>query len=145
MLLKAETSLPRKSWRRVFLLLGMFFSAVCVSSLIPTPGSWSDVRSQWLGPALIAAVCIVFLVATAHTYSIHGPLTGFQAVLLSMFFGVVLIFIGRELYVSALFLREVRGHHALLDSGLSTIHRSQPPLALAVHSATEELYDTRRP
>ena len=113
----SEGAVPSQSWRRFFLLLGVFFVAYWLSSFIPTPGSWSDVRSQWLDAAVVAVLCVVFLVTTARTYWSRGPLTGFQATLLCLIFGVVLVFMARELFVSAMFLRDVRNSHRSLRTG----------------------------
>lgn len=107
-----KTTAPSHGWRRFFLLLGMFFIAFCLGGLTPTPRAWSDIRSQWLGAAAISVVCVGFLSATARAYWGRGSLTGLQAALLSIIFGSVLIFAARELFVSALFLREVRSRHA---------------------------------
>jgi hypothetical protein len=97
-----------QSWWRFFLLLGAFFVALCLGGLVPTPGSWSDVRSQWLGAAVVAAVCIAFLFVTAFSYWNRTTLTGLQATLLALMFGLVLVLMVRELYASAVFLRQVR-------------------------------------
>ena len=106
------------SWRRFFLLLGMFSAAFVVACVIPTPDSWSDVRSQWLPAAVVAAVCIVFVITSAITYWRGGPLTGLQASLLCLIFGVILVLMARELFVSAHFLRDVRSTHSLLRTGV---------------------------
>ena len=103
-----------RGWRRFFLLLGMFFVAFVVAGFIPTPGSWSDVRSQWLDAAVVAVICILFIITSAGTYWRGGPLTGLQASLLCLIFGAIFVFMARELFTSMLFLREVRSHHASL-------------------------------
>ena len=34
----------------------MFLGAWCLGGMVPTLGAWSEVRSQWLGAAIVAAV-----------------------------------------------------------------------------------------
>lgn len=132
--LTTNEAVPGRSWRRFFLLLGMFFVAFCLSSFIPTPGSWSDVRSQWLGAAVVAIICVAFLVATARTYWSRGPLTGVQATLLCFIFGVVLVFMARDLFMSAMFLREVRSSRRALHTGTpNAAHSVDAPIASLFH------------
>ncbi len=107
----------KRSWRRFFLLIGIFFVVSFIACQLPTPGEWSDIRSQWLPAALVAAICVVLIVVTAVTYWRGGPLCGLQASLLGLIFGLVLVFMLRELYVSALFLRVVRSSHTAVSSG----------------------------
>jgi Ca2+/H+ antiporter len=105
------------SWRHFFLLLVGFFVAFCLGGLVRTPGSWSDVRSQWLGAALVAVVCVAFLVVTGFSYWGRSTLTGFQATLLALIFGAVLVLMVRELYASAVFLRQVRSSQSYKQTG----------------------------
>ena len=106
-------NMPNHAWRRFFLMLGMFFVALVVACELPTPGSWSDVRSQWIPTAVSVAVSIAFIIASAVTYRRRGPLTGIQASLLCLIFGATLIFAATELLSSIAFLREVRSRHSL--------------------------------
>jgi hypothetical protein len=103
------------SWRRLSLLLGLFFTAFCLACLIPTPGAWSDVRPQWLGAAAATVICIIFLGTTARIYWRGGSLTGLQASLLCFIFGALLAFMMRELFISMLFLHEAKSLHACLS------------------------------
>ena len=89
---------------RFFFLIGMFFVAVCASGFVPTPGAMSDVRSQWLGYAVLVLVCVICLTVTVYTYFSGGPLAGIQALILTLVIGTVLVFAARELFDSALFL-----------------------------------------
>jgi thiamine transporter ThiT len=89
----------------------MFLVAFCLAGLIPTPGAWSDLRSQWLDAATAAVICIVFLIITARTFWKGGPLTGLQASLLCLIFGTILVLMVRELFTSMLFLQQVRNLH----------------------------------
>src|SRR5664280_2389103 len=100
-----------RSWRRFFLLLGMFLGAFCVADLLPM-GGWSDVRSKWLNAASDAAICIIFLIAAVRTYWKGGHLTGLQTSLLCLLFGSILIFAARQLYADMVFLGELRRRHA---------------------------------
>jgi len=104
---------PSHTWRRFFLMLGMFFVAFVVACELPTPDSWSDVRSQWMPAAVSVAVSIAFIVASTVTYWRRGPLTGIQASLLCVIFGAVLIFAATELLTYIAFLREVRSRHSV--------------------------------
>ena len=99
-------------WRRFRLLFGMFFVAFCVAGAVPTPGSWTDLRSQWLSPTLIAIVCLIFIITTAVTYWRGTLLTGFQASLLFSLFGILLAYMIRDVFVSIIFLRDVESSQA---------------------------------
>jgi len=98
------------SWRQFFAFLVTFFVAFSLGGLVPTPGSWSDVQSQWLDATVIGIICIAFLVATAFSYWVRSTLSDLQATLLTLIFGAVLVVVTRELYASAVFLRHVRGN-----------------------------------
>jgi hypothetical protein len=101
----------RSSWRRFFLLLGMWYAGVLVANLLPL-GGWSDVRSQWGNAALVTVICGVFFLLSAYLYWHGGFLSGLQASLLCLAFGSMLVFGGQELYTDMLFFRELRSRHA---------------------------------
>jgi hypothetical protein len=97
----------KDDWRSFFSLLIILFFAMMVSAQLPTPGSWSDGRSQWLPPAAIAITTVCLFVATFRIYRRPGVLSKIQSVILWLIFGVVLIAAIDSLYESWLFLREV--------------------------------------
>ena len=103
-------------WRRFFMLMGIFFVASGFAWLIPTPGSWSDIRSQWFGTAWVAVLCIVFIIVSVRSFRRSGSLTGVQATLLCLIFGLIFVFAARELFVSAQFLQEVRRNNSSLGA-----------------------------
>lgn len=98
---------PERAWRRFWLLLGMFFVASCFASLIPTPGSWSDTRSQWLSPAAMAFTALIFLFTAQWIYWRGGPLGRVQIWVLSVLFGAVLVLVVSSLWECIAFMRDV--------------------------------------
>ena len=100
-----------RSWRRFFLLLGMFLAALFFVDLLPM-GGWSDVRSKWLNAAADTAVCIIFFVAAVRAYYASGSLTGLQAILLCCVFGAVLVGATVGLVESIRFLQDLRNRHS---------------------------------
>lgn len=93
------------------LVLSVFFIAAFVSSLLPTPGSWSDVRSQWLPPAAIVLTTVCSLIWSIQIFRRAGFSMRFQAFILWLLFAVVLSAATYSLIESLTFLREVRGSH----------------------------------
>jgi hypothetical protein len=100
-----------RRWRQFFWLLLIFLSAAMVSSLLPTPNSWSDIRSQWLPSAAMALTAFCLFVATFWIYQRPGYVFKIQAVVLWFLFGAVLAAATYSLFESFTFLREVRGSH----------------------------------
>lgn len=136
------TTVPRSpGWRHFFRLLLMFFGAWCFGGMVPTPGAWSDGRPQWLGAAIMAAVCVGFIIGTGRTYRRGGLLTHLQAAILGLVFTVVLVGMTSELVLSAKFLREVRRSYSGSREGaakqiagpnaggLRQYHAPTPPVA----------------
>ena len=87
----------RNSWRRFWLLLGMFFVAFCVDGLISSRGAWSDGRSGWIPPLAIAFTSLAFLCAAQFIYWRGAPLTRVQVSLLSIIFGGVVAVVALSL------------------------------------------------
>ena len=98
-------------WRQFCWLLLLFLLASMVSSLLPTPDSWSDIRSQWLPSAAIALTTACLFIATFWIYQRPGFVFKIQAVILWLLFGAVLIGAIYSLFESFAFLREVRASH----------------------------------
>jgi lysylphosphatidylglycerol synthetase-like protein (DUF2156 family) len=94
-------------WRRFWLLLGAFFVASVFAGLIPTPGGWSDTRSQWAAPCAIALTAVIFLLTAQWEYRRRGLLSRLQVWILSALFTAVLILISFSLWESVAFLRSV--------------------------------------
>jgi hypothetical protein len=90
----------------------MFFVAFTFAGVIPTPGAWSDSRSEWLPAIAVMFSALIFLFATHLTYWRGGPLTRVQAWLLSIIFGAVFVMVMPSLYESILFMREVARHNS---------------------------------
>jgi hypothetical protein len=97
--------LQSPSWPRFFLLSLIFFAAFCIAGLIPTPGAWSDVRSQWLTPLLTALLCVAFLIVTAWSYWKTKSLSGLQAILMALLLGTLLLFVVHDLSTCIQFLK----------------------------------------
>jgi hypothetical protein len=98
----------KQKWRQFFSLLLIFIAAAIASSLLPTPGSWSDTRSQWLPPTAMALIASGLFVACFWIYCRPGLVFKIQAVMLWLLFGAVLVIALREVYESFTFLRDVR-------------------------------------
>lgn len=136
------TKVPRSpGWRHFFRLLVMFLGAWCLGGMVPTLGAWSEVRSQWLGAAIVAAVCVGSIIVTVCTYRRGGLLTRLQATILGLVFMFVLVGMVWKLVDSANFLREVgRSHSGSLNGtanqisgpnagGLGQYQAPTPPVA----------------
>ena len=104
-------SRDERRWRQFFWLLLVFLFAAVISSLLPTPNSWSDIRSQWLPSAALALTAFCLFVATFWIYQRPGFVFKVQAAILWLLFGVVLAATTYSLFESFTFLREVRGSH----------------------------------
>ena len=115
---------PRHSWRRFWLLLGAFFVVLYLASIVPTPGAWSDMRSQWAAPAAIAFVALLFLFATHWTYWHSKAITRLQVWILSLLFGAVLVVVVFALRECIVFSRGVPNHRAALDAGIAFCYLS---------------------
>jgi hypothetical protein len=109
----ASNSLPpaARGWRQFLLVLAVFFVTAFVSSLLPTPGSWSDVRSQWLPAAAIALTTLCSLIWSIQIFRRAGFSMRFQAFILWVLFAVVLCATIYSLFESFAFLGEVRKSH----------------------------------
>ena len=101
----------KQSWRQFMLLLLVFVVAMIVCGLLPTPGSWSDSRSQWLPPAVMGLTALSLFVASFWVYRRPGFIFKIQAVILWLLFGAVLIIAAYSVYESFTFLRDVRASH----------------------------------
>lgn len=97
-----------RPWMRFLLLLFLFFAGGLIASLLPTPGSWSDVRSQWLPLAVMTVINFCLLIAIFWIYRRAGPVFKVQAVILWLIIGSALIACLYGLYDSFAFLRQVR-------------------------------------
>jgi len=105
----ATTSSPpsgTRSWGQFLLVLSVFFIAAFVSSLLPTPGSWSDVRSQWLPAAAIVLTTLSSLFWSIQIFRRGGFAMRSQAVILWVLFAVVLSAAIYSVFESFMFLRE---------------------------------------
>jgi len=80
-----------------------------VASLLPTPGSWSDRRSQWVPGVVIAASMGCLFVATFRIYRKPGLVFKLQSVLLWLLCGGVFLAAIYSVYESFIFLREAHG------------------------------------
>jgi heme/copper-type cytochrome/quinol oxidase subunit 3 len=92
------------NWRRFWKVLGAFFLANVFGSLIPTPNSWSDVRSQWMPAVVLAISSLSFLVATLWLYR-KNKLSPVQAGILGFIFSGVFALAASGLYESFLFFQ----------------------------------------
>lgn len=99
-----------RRWRQFWFLLLVFFMGGMISSELPTPDSWSDGRSQWLPAAAIGIITFGLIVATFWIYQRPGIVFKIQAVILWLFFGIVMVACIVSLYEAFIFLREVRAH-----------------------------------
>ena len=97
-------------WRQFWFLLLAFFVGGMICSELPTPDSWSDGRSQWLPDVAIGIITLCFIVATFWIYRRLGIIFKLQAVILWLFFGIVMIACIVSLYEAFIFLKEVRTH-----------------------------------
>lgn len=97
--------------RQFIWVLAIFFIAVIASSLLPTPGSWSDVRSQWFPPAAMALTTLCSLIWSLQIYRRGGFAMRIQAFILWFVFAVVLVAAICSLVESFTFLQEVRRNH----------------------------------
>jgi hypothetical protein len=95
------------AWRRFWLLLGAFFVAFVLAGLLPTPGAWSDTRSQWVAPGAIALTAVMFLFIVQWDYRRRRLLSRSQVWILSALFAAVLVLISFSLWESVTFLRSV--------------------------------------
>lgn len=127
----SSPELRRQGWRQFFLVLGLFLGAFAFAREVPTPGSWSDVRSQRLPAALASSICVAFIVAVALTYSRGGPLSGFQTMVLCVIFGGIFAFMACELFSSVQFMRKIERTRESLRTAVpnlsaqhSAFHRS---------------------
>jgi F0F1-type ATP synthase membrane subunit a len=100
----------RRVWQPFLSYLVVFVFSATVCSLLPTPNSWSDVRSQWVPSAAIALLALCLIVASIWIYRRSGQVFKIQAIILWVVFGGVLIAAACDLYASIGFLKEVRGH-----------------------------------
>ena len=96
---------PQHAWRCFWLLLGEFLVALFLASIVPTPGAWSDTRSQWVAPAAAAIVALLFLFAAQWTYWHGRAINRLQVWILSLVFGAVLVAVAIELRDCILFLQ----------------------------------------
>ena len=85
-------------------LLAVFFLAFIASPFFRTPGSWSDVSSQWLPELLLAPISLAFCIATHWIYIRPGRAPKIQAATLWFLFGGVFIISVVGLIQSQLFL-----------------------------------------
>jgi hypothetical protein len=105
---ESKHSQDKRRWRQFFSLLLIFFLAGFASLLLPTPGSWSDVRSQWVPSVAMALTTSCLFIATFWVYRRIGFIFKIQAVILWLLFGVALIGLVCALINSFIFLRELR-------------------------------------
>ena len=105
---RASDILPRYSWRRFWLYLGMFFIGFAIAGLLPTPGSWSDTRSQWLPLVAIALIDVIFALSAGLDYHRHGLLSRSQISILSLLFGTVFLFTSLSLWECIAFRLAIR-------------------------------------
>src|SRR5438045_3965898 len=99
--------LRARSSRRSWLLLGIFWALSCIASFIPTPGGWSDIRSQWLPPGLIAFASLGFLFTAQWSYWRGGQVRDLQAWALSIVFASACVMAAASLWEDVTFLRDV--------------------------------------
>jgi hypothetical protein len=104
-----ERSLPFRPISRRGKLDGIIAMQIC--SLLPTPGSWSDSRSEWLPGAAMAFCAVSLFVATFRIYRRFGFVFKIQAAILWFIFGAVFIGALMTLYESFTFLSDVRASH----------------------------------
>jgi len=100
----------KRTWRQFLLLLVLFLVDMKLCCCLPTPGSWSDGRSQWLPQAAAAVTAICLCIAVHWVYRRQGFIFKIQAVMLWLLFGTVMAGSAYGVYDSLTFLREVRVH-----------------------------------
>lgn len=98
---------PQPAWRRFWQLLGAFLAAFFLAALIPTPGAWSDVRSQWASPAAVTLTVFCFLFAAQWHFWRGRRLSPLQLWILSVLCGAVLALAAYSLWECVAFPREV--------------------------------------
>jgi hypothetical protein len=97
-----------KDWQGFLLFVALYLIAMLVCSSLPTPGSWSDTRSQWLpSAAMVVCACALF-VASLRIYRRIGLIFKAQALFLWFLFGAAFLVGVISLYESFTFLRVVR-------------------------------------
>lgn len=106
-----------RSWRRFFLLLGMFLAALYGPALLPL-GGWSEVRSRWLNAAAMVVVCVIFAIAAVCAFWKGGSLSGMQTTLLCLISGFFLVLAAQEIYADMLFLQELRNRRSPSHTGV---------------------------
>ncbi len=111
-----RTPFPR--WGHFLCLLQIFFLASVVATSLPTPGEWSDYRSQWMPSAALATVSLVLCVATHWLYRRPSLLFKLQAIALWLLFGYMCGESLLPLYESATFFRELHRRHEMRQSNL---------------------------
>lgn len=125
---------PLHGWRRFWLFLGLFFAAFILAAMIPTPGAWSDIRSQWAGLGAVALIATIFLFLVQWDYWRRGLLNCLQVCLLSAVFAAVLAVVGLLLWEGITFLRS-NGHDATARRPNKTLHANpRPPSRIRAHS-----------
>jgi hypothetical protein len=101
-----------QNWQDFLWYILAFLLAGSICSILPTPGSWSDGRSQWVPAAALAPVAAALFVVTFRIYRRSGTTFKIQAVILWAIFGATLMASAFSLYDSVTFLREVRANFA---------------------------------
>jgi hypothetical protein len=97
-----------QKWRQFLVLLVAFLFIVVVASMLPTPGSWSDMRSDWLPPAIIAPTALCLMMANFRIYRRPGFLFKIQAVILWFLFGGIFAAAVCDLYESYQFFHAAK-------------------------------------
>jgi hypothetical protein len=99
---------PRQNWQHFFWVLVPLIIVYVIAGLLPTPGAWSDTRSQWMPVAVLAPASLALFIATHWIFRRDGRVFKLQAIILWTLFGFVFLVSVFTLYESAEFLREVR-------------------------------------
>ncbi len=102
----------KRRWQPFLLLLLVFFAASSIAVALPTPGSWSDRRSQWIPAVALAVTALATFVAGHWIFRRRGVLFKVQALIVWGLCGVVLVGSISSLYESWVFLSEVGGNHS---------------------------------
>jgi len=117
-------TLQRQDWQQCLWLLLIFLVAFMIAACLPTPGAWSDRKSQWLGDAFFAPISFALFIATNWIFKRKGLVFKLQAVLLWLLFGFAFVTSTCGLFVSVSFLREV--HDQQLKNQMRETNQSAP-------------------
>jgi hypothetical protein len=86
-----EVTSTKKKLLRSVLLIGIFLIVATLAGVCRTPGSWSDIRSQWFPDLLILPTAFALCIAVHWIYRKDGVFSKIQAACLWLLFGAALI------------------------------------------------------